>query len=122
MARPPNELFLSIMPEHLTFRTGVGVVLLVIDKVFGAEGVSHSPLRTLAGNPVPVHKGSDEVYACCVHGNNILPMRVASVSYHLPGDLSEVLFYPFYRGHEFVNVFRALANTDADDDTCGGVS
>jgi hypothetical protein len=122
MARPPNELFLSIISERLPFRTGVGITLLVIGKMFGAKGVSHSPLRALAGNPVPVHEGPDEVYACCAHGNDILPMRVAPVSYHLLGDLAEVLFYPFYRGHEFVHVFRALTHADADDDSCGGVS
>src|SRR5208337_2775854 len=116
-----DALLLSVMPERLPFRTGVGIVLLIVDKMFGTEGLFNSPLRALAGNPGVVPKGPDEVYACCVHGKDIFPMRVAPVSYHLLGDLAEVLFYPCYRGHKFVNVFRALAHADANDDSCGGV-
>ena len=51
MARPPGELFLSVMPERPSFRTGVGIVPFVVHKVFGAKGVSHPPVGRTGRQP-----------------------------------------------------------------------
>ena len=50
MSRPPRELFLSIIPKRLSFRAGVAIIFLIVDKMFGTEGVSYAPLFNLARN------------------------------------------------------------------------